>query len=281
MRKYKRIYIEITNACNMTCSFCPKSTRETEFMSLELFEKILIDIKDFTNYIYLHIKGEPFFHPKFEEIIKITEKYDFKVNITTNGTLINNVKKYLSKNNSIRQVNFSLHSFEENKNTKQRKYLEDIVSFVRLEDKIIFSLRLWNLSETKNKSNDFTLSYLAKEFGIDKIEEKFSRGRGVKLAKNVYLNFEEVFEWPSLDMPLNSLGGRCEGLKSHVGILVDGTVVPCCLDGEGIISLGNIKEKSFKSIIEGERSRNMTNAFKNRKIIEELCSKCTFRNRFN
>ena len=63
--------------------------------------------------------------------------------------------------------------------------------------------------------------------------------------------------------------------------MVDGTVVPCCLDGEGIINLGNIHTSKFSEIIGSERACNIVKGFKRRETVEELCQKCTFRERFD
>ena len=76
--KFKKIYIEITNICNKNCSFCSKTNRKKREMSIDEFETVLKRINNYTDYIYLHIKGEPLTHSNFEEIVKLCKKYNKK-----------------------------------------------------------------------------------------------------------------------------------------------------------------------------------------------------------
>lgn len=279
--KFKKIYIEITNICNMNCSFCPPTNREKAFMEKDLFQEVIGKIKGFTDYIYLHIKGEPFLHPDILNLIDIANKSNLKVNITSNGTILN--YDVLNKNN-LRQINFSLHSFEEDDNEKKERYIYDILNFSKKaqENGKIISLRLWNLNNNFfDEKNKLTIKLIEDFFQI-KIElDSFIRGKGVKLEDKIYLNFEEVFQWPKLSNEYYNEKGFCYGLKSHLGILVDGTLVPCCLDDEGVINLGNIKEvESLKDIIQREKSQNIINSFNKRLCNEELCKHCEFKERF-
>lgn len=279
--KFKKIYIEITNICNMNCSFCPPTNREKTFMEEIFFQEIIDKIKGFTDYIYLHIKGEPFLHPDILNLIDIANKSNLKVNITSNGTILN--YDVLNKNN-LRQINFSLHSFEEDDNEKKERYIYDILNFSKKaqENGKIISLRLWNLNNNFfDEKNKLTIKLIEDFFQI-KIElDSFIRGKGVKLEDKIYLNFEEVFQWPKLSNEYYNEKGFCYGLKSHLGILVDGTLVPCCLDDEGVINLGNIKEvESLKDIIQREKSQNIINSFNKRLCNEELCKHCEFKERF-
>ncbi len=281
MKKFKKIYIEITNICNMSCSFCPKTNRKKEFMTLNTFREILEKIKGHTDYIYLHVKGEPFLHSQLIDFIELAEIFGINVNLTSNGTLLN--EKILDLK-ALRQINISLHSFEENDLTKKEKYLATILRFSKLaqaKNKII-SLRLWNILNPNDfsKNNDF-LSKISDFFQVEIEIDSFKRGKGIKLSNNVYLNFEEVFEWPSLSNKYYGDKGFCHGLNTHLAILVDGTVVPCCLDDEGIINLGNILDvENLDFIVNGERSQNIINNFKERQCSETLCKHCQFKERF-
>ncbi len=279
--KFKKIYIEITNICNMNCSFCPPTNREKTFMEKDFFNEIIRKIKGFTDYIYLHIKGEPFLHPAILSFIDIAHESNIKVNITSNGTILNS--DILDKSN-LRQINFSLHSFEEDNEEKKEKYICDILNFSRKaqEKGKIISLRLWNLSDNFfDEKNKLVIKLIEDFFQVEVQLDSFIRGKGVKLADKIYLNFEEVFQWPKLNNEYYNEKGFCYGLKSHLGILVDGTVVPCCLDDEGVINLGNIKEVvSLNDIIQKEKAQNIINSFSNRLCSEELCKHCEFKERF-
>ena len=291
MKKFKKFYIEITNVCNLSCTFCPQTLRDPEFMSIETFSKILDQIKPHTDYIYFHVKGEPLLHPKLDEFLDLSYEKGFKVNITTNGTLINKVKDKIILKPALRQINFSLHSFDGNEGaTCKDEYVSNIISFVKQAidtTETLFSLRLWNLNvdnitNIQVKKNSDLLFEIEKSFKLPyKIQEEITPGRGIKICDKVYLNQDHEFKWPDLLEEEDSSPGFCYGLRNQVAILVDGTVVPCCLDGEGVINLGSIHETHFSEIVESQRARDIFNGFSRREAIEELCRKCGYRKKFS
>ncbi|MBM7869822.1 radical SAM protein with 4Fe4S-binding SPASM domain [Clostridium pascui] len=292
MKKFKKFYIEITNMCNLACSFCPQTQRKPEFMSVKTFEKVLNQIKPYTDYIYLHVKGEPLLHPEIDKFLDLSYEKGLKVNITTNGTMINKAKDKLITKPALRQINFSLHSFDGNEGGEDKdSYINNIISFTKEalnSTNMLISLRLWNLDQDnvtnlQRQRNRHILELIENEFNLPyKIEEKITPGRGVKIGDRLYLNQDYEFKWPSLDEEEDTTGkGFCHGLRNQVAILVDGTVVPCCLDGEAVINLGNINNTDFSEIIEGERASNLFDGFSRGKVVEELCRKCGYRKRFS
>ena len=93
---------------------------------------------------------------------------------------------------------------------------------------------------------------------------------------NTYVDFDSEFIWPDLNNNYYNEVGTCYALRDHLGILVDGTVVPCCLDSKGIINLGNIFEENIEDIQNSERYKKMLQGFRNNKKCEELCKHCKF-----
>lgn len=261
---YKKIYIEITNVCNLNCSFCIGNKRVKEFISLDKFKIILNKLDGYTKYLYFHIMGEPLMHPNINELIDIASKR-YGVNITTNGYMINKIKD----NKSIRQVNISLHSFDSKYNVLLENYLNDV--FEAVDNLVInntyISYRLWVNSNNKKD----ILDRLGDRYNVVIGKEKH-----LKLAENIYFDVEDEFIWPSLDNDYYEENGSCMGCRSHIGILVDGTVVPCCLDSAGIINLGNIYKQNLDDIISSTLYKEMQQGFLNNKKIHELCKKCNF-----
>jgi radical SAM protein with 4Fe4S-binding SPASM domain len=192
---------------------------------------------------------------------------------------------------ALRQMNFSLHSFDGHIGSKNKdEYIAKVLNFVKeavLQSNLIVSLRLWNLdmdnaTNLEQSRNREMLAYIEKEFGLDyKIEEKVEPGKGIKIADRIYINMDHEFEWPDLNAEEDFSPGFCHGMRSQAGVLADGTVIPCCLDGEGVINLGNIHRQPFKEIIESERAVNIVEGFSRREAVEELCRKCGYRKRFN
>lgn len=278
MKKYRKIYIEITNICNLNCSFCSQVNRKKEYMSLNNFKEILNKIKDYTDYIYLHVKGEPLLNPNFIDMIKSCEEYNIKVNLTTNGTLFPQVVDKLKECKSLNKINFSLHSENNIPN-----YCEEIFKSVeKLPSNVTTIYRLWTLKDNTldEKSTDI-VNKISKYYELStETVEKIKKENNVKVSSTIYVDKDNEFEWPTLNYNETS-NGYCYALKTQIAILVDGTVVPCCLDSDGIINLGNINNMSLEEIINSERYKNLQKSFQDRKPCEELCKKCTFKNKFN
>lgn len=275
MKKFKKIYVEITSSCNLNCSFCQNNKRKKEEITLENFNHIIKEIKPYTDYIYLHVKGEPLLHSQLIDIIKIANKENIKVNITTNATLLLKQLPDLLKVN-VRQYNLSLHSQNNNP-----KYIEEILYCTdKLSEKSYVSLRLWNMNDnTLNKKSTEIVEKIFLHYNIP-IQNISNKPNSIKISKNVYLDKEETFTWPTLDKQNIQSEGFCYGLTTHIGILVDGTVIPCCLDSEGIINLGNIYNESLKSILNSKRAKQIIEKFKQNKCEERLCKNCTYKNKF-
>lgn len=289
MKKFKKVYIEITNVCNLSCNFCPKTKRKHKFMDKKEFNYILNQVKPFTEHIYLHLMGEPLLNENIEYFLEESFKSCIHVNLTTNGTLLKEFGDKLIKAKALRQVNISLHSFEANKKTVElEEYLKDVSNFIvnaREKNDIICAIRLWNMDSNElkgeNNLNKEILKILEENLKLDfSLSEKLQETNRIKLKEKVYLNMAEKFNWP--DIKIDSLGEDvfCHGLRNQIGILVDGTVVPCCLDSDGNLSLGNVFEKPLKEILEGERATNIYNGFSRRVAVEDLCKKCGYATRF-
>ncbi|MBP6355980.1 MAG: radical SAM protein [Paludibacter sp.] len=277
--KFKKIYIEITNSCNFDCSFCFKTQRTSRFMTPDEFRTVTEKIRPFTNYVYLHVLGEPLLHPKFNEILSIAEKASLNINITTNGGLIEKKKEILLQH-SIRQINISLHDAEENVlPEKWSDYLNSVLEYAtEASSKTYINLRLWNAGV--NASTDFNRFCLEKiAFNYDKtIEEITLKGKdsGIKLSDHIFLQHAPRFEWPDGEKTRSEATKTCYALRDQIAILVDGTVVPCCLDGDGNMNLGNIFNSDLAEILHTERSLKIRNGFINNQITEEFCKSCGF-----
>lgn len=261
VKRFKRIYVEITNVCNLNCSFCQPTLRPKRYMSVAEFQHICSEIAPYTNYIYLHVKGEPLLHPQLEDILQVAAAYNLTVNITTNGTLIEKRLDTLLANPP-HQINLSFHSAKDNAVVDFDAYVTSLfASLERLhnETDCQLSLRLWTTRERPEM------------FGVN----------NVRILDRLHINIAEPFEWPDLAASYYEENGTCQGLKSHIAILCDGTVVPCCLDGNGVMKLGNIYKESLTDIINGPRATRIHTEFtRHRKACEELCRHCSYKERF-
>ena len=260
--RFKKIYIEISNICNLNCSFCAKTNREKKALSIEEFKVILDKVKPYTKYLYFHVLGEPLLHKDINEFIDIASK-DFFINITTNGYLIKNIK-----NDNIRQINISLHSFDEKYNKSLDEYLNDLYDFsLSHKDKTYINYRLW----TSNKYSKEIIKFLE-----GKYHKNIVLGENNKLDDNVYLNFGNEFVWPDNATKTVDINTPCYALIDQIAILSDGTVTACCLDASGKINFGNIFNYNLEDIMNSKLFKEMLDGFKNNKRIHPLCQKCNF-----
>lgn len=273
---FKKIYIEITNICNLKCEFCIPCKRELNMISVSNFKEIVKKIHKYTNVVALHVKGEPLLHKNLKEILAILEKYNLQANITTNGTLIKENLEILKNAKCIKQLNFSLHSFLQNDHMSDL-YLKNIFDCVSELKNITISYRLWNLETIKeNDINDIIIKELENYYKLDNLKEKLKLKNAFEINENIYINQDIEFTWPDINGKEIIEKGKCWALRKQIAILVDGTVVPCCLDNNGDIPLGNILEEDLKTILNKPLSKTIKENFGNSKITCKLCKTCGF-----
>jgi len=286
---FQKAYIEISNICNYQCSFCPELSREKRKMSLSEFSQVLSEVNPLVDYVCLHLMGEPLAHPHFKEIIEECNHQKVKLNLTTNGSLLHRYEKDFLCAPSIHRISFSLHSFYSNRPLSELpQYLDRLLLWVEYalqkRPDLIIDFRLWNLdtpSMSMEKNNLFIqkISDFFKSPPPQKIDVRHRKRK--KIIPGLYYHFDTEFEWPSLDLPYQGSQGNCYGLKSHFGVLSDGRVVPCCLDKEAVIELGNIFDTPLEKILESQRSQNIIIGFQAGERRELLCQHCSFISRFH
>lgn len=276
----KRVYIEITNVCNLRCSFCPGTGRKGEFMTPERFRRLAEKLRGHVKYLYLHVMGEPMLHPRLGELLAIAADLDFRTCLTTNGMLLGERGDAVLAARGVHKVSVSLHSAEGNGMGGLTEYLSSVWDFSRQasEAGVICALRLWNLGGAEARNREI-LTFLEEHLGAWPLELPQPRRGSWKLGERLYLEQAERFDWP--DMEAAETGTRfCLGLREQIAVLCDGTAVPCCLDHEGDVPLGNLLEQSLEEILAGPRARALVRGFSEGRPSEELCRRCGFATRF-
>lgn len=274
--KFSRIYVEISNICNLNCSFCSKTKREKKEMTIDEFKIVISKIKKYTNTIYLHIKGEPLLHSNLEDILSICNQNNINIKITTNGTLLSK-KLDILKKYKIKQINVSLHS----ENNKENYFKEVFDTCTYLSNNTTIVYRIWVLNNMKlDKLSTNIVDKIKEYYNLStNIVDKIIENKNIKIKDNIYLDKDNEFIWPNSSNN-EYIETSCLGTRTHIGILSDGTVVPCCLDSEGIINLGNIFNEELDDILNSNLFKSINNGFRNSKVICDLCKKCNYRMRF-
>ena len=275
----KKAYIEITNRCNLRCSFCPGTKRVPRTMTPAEFDLVLERLTGQVEYVYLHVMGEPLSHPQLAELLALAAARERKVCITTNGTLLARQTETLLAAPTLHKVSVSLHSFEGNGGAqeRERQYLEEVWSFAAraAAQGVIVALRLWNEGGAETRNG------VIEAFLHEKCPGEWPEPRGgsFRLRDNLYLERAKKFDWP--DLNAQERGTQfCYGLRDQLGVLADGTAVPCCLDHEGDIALGNLFTQPLSEILQSERACALREGFSRRCPSEELCRRCGFAARF-
>ena len=280
--RFRKVYLEITNVCNRSCAFCPGTKRALGFLAEAEFVRLLDRLRPWTDYLYFHLMGEPLLHPDLERFLALAGERGFRVILTTNGTLLDGVGSVLLSSPSLHKVNLSLHSFEANEGTALEDYVNRCTSFGREAAGcgVLVNFRLWNGdSATRtgwNAENARIIELLAQAF-----PRPWSPSRtGERLAERVYLDRAEIFDWPDGAAETENARHSCYGLRDQLGVLVDGTVVPCCLDRDGALALGNLLTEELADILERPRAKAILDGFRRGEAVEELCKRCGYANRF-
>ncbi len=275
--RFRKIYLEISNICNLHCAFCPGTERPKGAMTVEAFRILLPRLRPYTDFLYFHLMGEPLCHPHLEDFLEIAGEAGFRVILTTNGTLLQKQKDILLSAPALHKVNISLHAFEANDlSVPFADYLADCFAFGReaAGEKLVV-YRLWNQGGQEAKNGEI-LDAMHRYFPDEWVKER----PGTRIAHRTYLEFGEKFDWPDLAAPEGSDRVFCYGLRDQLGVLWDGTVVPCCLDHEGDLALGNLFSEDLKDILVKPRAKAIYDGFTNRETTEPLCRRCGYARRF-
>lgn len=278
-KRFAKGYLEITNVCNLACSFCHGTKRQARFLTVDEFVVLAGKLRPETDYLYLHVMGEPLLHPGLGEILTESAQMGFFTCLTTNGTLLGQKRELLTAHaQNIRKMSISLHSAEANGQVL-RGYLDtavDVAAEMGARGTITV-LRLWNLGVGgKAEKNGEILELLHRKFPGEWTD---NRG-GPKIGEGVYLEWGEKFDWPDRSADDHGEVGYCYGLRDHVAVLCDGSVVPCCLDSDGEMTLGNLFTQDLEEILASPRAAAIRDGFAVHRAVEPLCRRCGFARRF-
>ena len=275
--RFRKVYLEISNLCNLSCAFCPGTRRQKHAMTEAEFSDLLPKLRPYTDFLYFHLMGEPLLHPLLGRFLALSGEAGFRVILTTNGTLLPKQQALLLDTPALHKVNISLHAFEANDLAVPfAEYLEGCFAFGKAaEGRVIVSYRLWNQGgqdERNQEILDAMKGYFPEPWATDR--------KGTRIGERIFLEYGDKFDWPDLTAPEGSHRVFCHGLRDQIGVLCDGAVVPCCLDHEGDLALGNLHSQSMEEILESSRAKAIYEGFSRRSAPEELCRKCGYARRF-
>ena len=286
-----RCYIEITNTCNLDCHFCPKHHRKRRQLSEEEFDLLTDRVCGKVCFLYFHLMGEPLLHPLLPQFVTMAREKGFKTVLTSNGTLLHRAMALLDT--LPHKIQLSLHSHESNARGELSEYMDQVMRFsTQAAGKgTCMVLRLWNQGGMDRENEE-----------VMRLIEKYvpkpwkERPDGFRLCDNLYLEFDRKFEWPGgggkaasdesdgkqeeSDGKLEASPSKskqeyfCKALIKQIGVLSDGSLVPCCLDHDGDVILGNLFHQSLEEILASPRAQALVEGFRHHAATEPLCQSC-------
>lgn len=286
-----RCYIEITNTCNLDCHFCPKHHRKRRQLSEEEFDLLTDRVRGKVCFLYFHLMGEPLLHPLLPQFVTMAREKEFKTVLTSNGTLLHRAMALLDT--LPHKIQLSLHSHESNARGELSEYMDQVMRFsTQAAGKgTCMVLRLWNQGGMDRENEE-----------VMRLIEKYvpkpwkERPDGFRLCDNLYLEFDRKFEWPGgggkaasddsdgkqeeSDGKLEASPSKskqeyfCKALIKQIGVLSDGSLVPCCLDHDGDVILGNLFHQSLEEILASPRAQALVEGFRHHAATEPLCQSC-------
>lgn len=286
-----RCYIEITNTCNLDCHFCPKHHRKRRQLSEEEFDLLTDRVRGKVCFLYFHLMGEPLLHPLLPQFVTMAREKGLKTVLTSNGTLLHRAMALLDT--LPHKIQLSLHSHESNARGELSEYMDQVMRFsTQAAGKgTCMVLRLWNQGGMDRENEE-----------VMRLIEKYvpkpwkERPDGFRLCDNLYLEFDRKFEWPGgggkaasddsdgkqeeSDGKLEASPSKskqeyfCKALIKQIGVLSDGSLVPCCLDHDGDVILGNLFHQSLEEILASPRAQALVEGFRHHAATEPLCQSC-------
>jgi radical SAM protein with 4Fe4S-binding SPASM domain len=283
------IQVDPTSLCNFRCSFCPTgdpklikaSKRVQNFMDIEIYERILSDIGNFTrplNVLRLYKDGEPLLHPEFVKMVALAKKLENikRVETTTNGSKLTRDKIDQVLNAGIDRIVISIEGVTEN------KYLQ----FAKV--KIDFALFVDNLTYLFNRRGKCKVHIKTVSQNLGEGEKDIFMNTFGPISDRIFI--ENIVEsWPGFEIDQkdnaslkeNAIGNKvdrkriCPYLFYTLSINSDGTVSPCCVDWNRKLIIGNIKHQTIQEIWLGEdlQALRQKHIKSGRKSVEQ-CSGC-------
>lgn len=266
-----RCYLEITNICNLDCAFCPKTDRAKRMLTPDEFDCLTDRLRGNVKFLYFHLMGEPFLHKHLPEYISIAKHKGFIPVLTTNGTLLGRCHNVAEAQPY--KIQISLHSQEGNGINNIEEYITDVMDFSLKAASlgVIIVLRLWN-EGGMDKENDKILCKIAESAPQPWIKQNY----GWKLTQNIFIEHGKKFEWPDAECDEIDENVFCYALRNQIGVLADGSVVPCCLDHNGDMVLGNLYKQPLNEILATPRAKAIYDGFSRHKAVEDLCKRCGY-----
>ncbi len=251
-------WFDIVRVCNLKCIMCPQSKGLKplrEKMSVDVFQSVIDDICENRPLVKLYLSGEPLLHEGLFEMIEYAGAKGCRTMIHTNATALTRetAERILSSS-----LTFLCFSFDGCSETVYER-LRPPARFEHVRSNIERYLALRR--ERGGAGPRTAIEIIRMDETADKLGDFVSEWRGTEVDD---VHVAEYTTWHGLveDRRIEKRSGPpeykpCAAPFSHGCILADGTVVPCCLDVNGRMPLGNVTTSRFREIWAGSEYRQL------------------------
>ena len=274
----KHVFIELSSACNLHCSFCAYSwsSRKGTFLPLPLLAKILADLRQLhpVDYIMFSALGEPTLHPQFGEACRMVQKAGYRLVVTTNGTRLNESIRELPIDELYVSFNTPTpesYALKRGKGPSFDAYVDNLAAFIQSVP--LFDTYLYFLTQNL-RDYPGAVGFAepeSPEFArrLEDLLRRIRPGmrvpvpvpRQMELYSNVFVLLKPLTLWVNENLPphlalkeaLHIPGASCSYYKHHLNIIATGEVTICCGDSDAALSLGNVQTESLRKIYQRKR----------------------------
>jgi hypothetical protein len=250
------VNLELTNHCNLRCTICPVNTtmqRPKGYMDPELFRRI-IDENEQLDFVLAFQWGEPLLHPQFFELVRYAADRGVRTMITSNGTHLDPENRRRLLECGLERITFSVDGDHATHLAIRDYDLEtlrrDVQALVTERDAADAALRI-DVSMVVDRATESAL------------ETYFADWRGIA---------DRVQAIPRLVAERRTAPCR-ELWRGTLVVLWDGRVTVCCVDSEGLLTVGDANTETLRDVFNGERMREVRRAHVERSF-PSLCALC-------
>lgn len=268
------LQIEPTNHCNINCICCSRDSmsRERGFMDMGLFRKIIDDSADCgIRRIHLYLHGEPFMHPRLEEMIRYAKGRGLGITIATNGTMLDGprAEAVLSSGmNKADHILFSVLGYSKQvhesimRGVRHEEVLDNLFTLLELRRKRrargpVLEVVFYLMQENESEGDLFNVYWrqFVDHVRIEGISHQFAASESL-----------------SSSLPVRKK--TCTHLWQRMTVFWNGDVTSCIADVNGVHVFGNLENETIKEMWSKPYIMTIRQNHSSKKFCESLCYNC-------
>lgn len=269
------IRIETTNLCNLKCRMCPQSVKTPGVargcMRFELFQSIVTQIAAFPenreSLFYLHICGEPLLHKDLVRFVRFAAESGLRPILTTNATLLTRDKALQLIQAGLSRIEFSFEGLD----AATYESIRIGAHFEGVSKNIRTFLEL-NRDAGSPIHTELVIVDLP-DLDPQRVKDFADRMRSDFDTVNISGYFDWLGRVDTAGFEREEYVG-CSSVDSDLNVLWDGRVVPCCLDVDGAMVIGDFTKQSYLEVLSSLRRHALRERLEAGRLDNLPCNHC-------